>query len=431
MLVGLTNNTKNTMPTFKPVVSAHQRRADGSYNIKIRVTHKRVSRWMPTNLTAYASDLTRTLNIKNKDLEWRCNELIREMRAAIADLSSFALADKDVDWVVQRIKDKMSGRSFSLDFFAFAEEYLNIYKIPSTRGNYRTALNAFKEYLGRESIDINKITHAMILGFQEWVNTTPKRTKNKNAKTPPKPKLPGGAQSSTDIMKLAHIYHKAQDRYNDEDADIYLIPRNPFKNVHLSFPAPRTGQKALSQEVMQRIILADVSGAERIALDVFILSFCTMGANLVDLYNARPPKDGVWVYNRQKTRNRRADHAEMKVTIPPQAMTYCHRLEGDGEWWLQELHRRSSAQNNATYYVNVLLKRWAVANGLPPFTFYAARKTWATIARKAGVEKATIDECLIHVGELKMADIYIERDYSLLNEANRKVLAMFEWPMTE
>ena len=72
-----------------------------------------------------------------------------------------------------------------------------------------------------------------------------------------------------------------------------------------------------------------------------------------------------------------------------------------------------------------------MANGLPPFTFYAARKTWATIARKAGVEKATIDECLIHVGELKMADIYIERDYSLLNEANRKVLAMFEWPMTE
>lgn len=56
------------MPTFKPVVSAHQKRSDGSYNIKIRITHKRVSRWIPTNLNAYAYDLTRSLNLKMADI---------------------------------------------------------------------------------------------------------------------------------------------------------------------------------------------------------------------------------------------------------------------------------------------------------------------------------------------------------------------------
>ena len=76
------------MPTFKPVVSAHQKRSDGSYNIKIRITHKRVSRWIPTNLNAYAYDLTRSLNLKNKDLEWKCNDLIRQMRANIILMSS-------------------------------------------------------------------------------------------------------------------------------------------------------------------------------------------------------------------------------------------------------------------------------------------------------------------------------------------------------
>ena len=200
------------MPTFKPVVSAHQKRSDGSYNIKIRITHKRVSRWIPTNLNAYAYDLTRSLNLKNKDLEWKCNDLIRQMRAALADVPTFVLEEQDVDWVVQRIKDKMSGKTFNLDFFVFAEEYITATKIPATQSNYRTALNSFKEYLGKESIDINDITHAMVLGFKEWVDTTPKRSRigkerqgAKDDTTPKRPKLPGGGNSSIQIMKLAHI----------------------------------------------------------------------------------------------------------------------------------------------------------------------------------------------------------------------------------
>ena len=73
--------------------------------------------------------------------------------------------------------------------------------------------------------------------------------------------------------------------------------------------------------------------------------------------------------------------------------------------------------------------KWAQEQGLPGFTFYAARHTWATLARKAGVEKATVDECLGHVGDYDLADIYAERSWELLAAANRKVLALFEWPV--
>ena len=427
------------MPTFKPVVSAHQKRSDGSYNIKIRITHKRVSRWIPTNLNAYAYDLTRSLNLKNKDLEWKCNDLIRQMRAALADVPTFVLEEQDIDWVVQRIKDKMSGKTFNLDFFVFAEEYITATKIPATQSNYRTALNSFKEYLGKESIDINDITHAMVLGFKEWVDTTPKRSRvgkerreAKDDTTAKRPKLPGGGNSSIQIMKLAHIYNKAKDKYNDEDEDLYLIPRNPFKNVPLSFPPAQTGQKALGQELMQHIISADATGSDRVALDTFILSFAMMGMNLCDLYASAPPKDGVLRYNRSKTRNRRADHAEMEVIVPEEVAAICSRLcSADGQYWLSDLHKRCPSAENVTAYINKLLKHWADKEGLPPFTFYAARKTWATLARKAGVEKATIDECLVHIGDLKMADIYIEKDYTIMNDANRIVMALFDWPMME
>ena len=95
--------------------------------------------------------------------------------------------------------------------------------------------------------------------------------------------------------------------------------------------------------------------------------------------------------------------------------------------WLPALHTFAKSSDLCTQRINNHLRRWAEREGIEPFTFYAARKTWASLARRAGVEKATIDECLCHIGDFPVADIYIERDWGLLNEANRKVLALFDW----
>ena len=80
-----------------------------------------------------------------------------------------------------------------------------------------------------------------------------------------------------------------------------------------------------------------------------------------------------------------------------------------------------------TKYVNDGLAKWCGQENLDVFTFYAVRKSWATIARKAGVEKALVDEGLAHVGDYKLTDIYAERPWEKINDANSKVLALFEW----
>ena len=58
------------------------------------------------------------------------------------------------------------------------------------------------------------------------------------------------------------------------------------------------------------------------------------------------------------------------------------------------------------------------------FTSYKARHSWATIAiNKAGIDKYTVHAALNHIDEsMKVTDIYIERDFRLENEANRKVI---------
>jgi hypothetical protein len=42
-----------------------------------------------------------------------------------------------------------------------------------------------------------------------------------------------------------------------------------------------------------------------------------------------------------------------------------------------------------------------------------------------------VDEALGHKGQNKMASIYIEKDWQMLNDINARVLALFSWPKGE
>ena len=53
-----------------------------------------------------------------------------------------------------------------------------------------------------------------------------------------------------------------------------------------------------------------------LAKDCFILSFCLMGINSVDLYNATELRGNKLVYCRTKTKDRRLDKAKMEVILP-------------------------------------------------------------------------------------------------------------------
>ena len=417
------------MITFKAIIIPNNRRKDGTYPVKIRVTFKGVSRRLPTTLVCKSTDLTRGNKIKNADILSKSDELINRMRGAVKDLSPFDLDARDVDWVVNKIKDKLTGENFHLDFFEWCDKYM-LSKTPATRSAYSAATNTLERFLGKRTLDINDITRSMLLDFVDYVDNEPKMRRDpktgiySECKTE---KIPKGA-SSRHLMKLQHMFNAAKDRYNDEDMDRIVIPKSPFDKITKVFP-PSQGQKNLGQELMQRIISSQTSDLSiRHALDVFIVSFALMGANMADLYGAAPV-GGLWVYNRQKTRTRRADKAEMRVEIPSVLHPYIQRLqeENNNGWWLPVLHRMGRTKDYCTAKVNRYLKRWCEENDVPVFTFYAARHTWASLARKAGIEKATIDECLVHKGSFDVTDIYAERSWELMQDANKRVLDLFEW----
>ena len=240
-------------------------------------------------------------------------------------------------------------------------------------------------------------------------------------------KIPRGA-STRHLAKLENIFNAAKDKYNDEDAGRILIPKSPFSKIAKVFPISN-GQGNLGRDLMQTIISYETDNrVMRTALDVFILSFALMGANMADLYNAKSFTGREWVYNRQKTATRRVDRAEMRISLPEEIDAILGRLRGKGGWWLNRLHEFASSKDFATARVNRCLRKWCEENGKDVFTFYAARHTWASLCRNdCKVDKSTIDDCLAHRGSFQVADIYAEKAWGLMQEANRKVLELFTW----
>ena len=426
--IDLLSENLYTMITFKAIIIPGNKRKDGTYPVNIRVTFHGKVRRLPTTLVCTANDLTRSLKIKNATILSKADSLIGRMREAVRDLSPFDLESQDVDWVVRHIKDSLTQEDFRLDFFEWSDKYI-LTKTESTRRAYSCALNTLERFLGRRSIDINDISRGLLLDFMEMVDNEPRMRWDRKAGgiIPTRAgKIPKGA-STRHLAKLEHLYNAAKEKYNDEDAGRILIPRSPFSKIAKVYPVSR-GQGNLGVELMQRIISCQVdNGVMRTALDLFIVSFGLMGVNMADLYFAKPVQEE-WVYNRRKTEKRRADRALMRVSIPGQLRPYLERLKGRGGWWLNGLHLFASSKDFATARVNRCLKRWCEDNGVEVFTFGAARHTWASLARKdCGIDKSTVDDCLCHVGSFRVTDIYAEKAWGLMREANRKVLDLFTW----
>lgn len=420
------------MITFKPIIIPGNRRKDGTMPVCIRVTFKGKVRRIPTTLVCQGSDVTRSNRIKNATVLSKAGDLVARMREAVSDLSPFTLEDWDVDRVIAHIRRRMSGSSFRLDFFQWGERYIRNTKTDTTRRAYDAALNALARFIGKRELDVNDITRAMLLDFVDFVEAEPRMhyDRTSGACTPSsRPKIPKGA-SSRHLMKLQHIYNAAKERYNDEDAGEIPIPRSPFDGIRKTFPPPENGQRNLGEEVFSLILSdSDAEGRERLALDAFVVSFACMGANLADMFTAAAFTGNVWRYNRMKTSSRRADGAEMQVEIPPEVGPWLSRLRGSrkSKWWLPALHVYGEDKDRCTAMLNRGLRTWCERREIQPFTFYAARHTWASLARKAGVEKATIDDCLAHKGDFATTDIYAEKSWDLMREANRKVLDLFKW----
>jgi len=175
------------------------------------------------------------------------------------------------------------------------------------------------------------------------------------------------------------------------------------------------------------------SAGEQFAKDIYMLSFCLCGMNAADLYTCSVVKNDVGeirlVYNRAKTKSHRADRAEMQIGIQPEIM---HLLEkyrnvGEGNRIFEFADRFvnvdgfNAAVNSPRRGLRKIGKSDEV--NVDRLTLYTARHSWATIAvNNCGIPEELVDDCLAHAPKRKMLHLYVKKDWSRIDKANRQVL---------
>lgn len=396
------------MTTFVYEVSPYKRR-DGQHQIVIRMTHNRSVVRKPSNIYAGRDQISRDGHkLKDAFLVDSVNKYIDRLRQILASIDDAEFYKATDLWnkIQSRLNDE---HGFRLDFVAYTMKQMETMELKTAEG-YRSSIRAFQKFVGTDSIDINDINYNLLLRFKTWLE-------GQHGK--------GCRAASYYLTCLQHIHTKAREEFNDDDVGIIRIPRQPFKSGLIP-PQPVTEHRVLSLDQIRAVVNCTPETARgKLAKDVFLLSFALVGMNTIDLYHLKKAdfRDGLLSYNRHKTDSVRKDKAFMVLRVEEEALALitAHR----GRKWLLDFADRYADHKNFNSNVNKGLKEVGELIGVPGLNTYYARHTWATLARNAcGISFDAVHEALNHArrGADRVTDIYVERDFSRIWEANRKVL---------
>ena len=398
--------------TLKALIRKSKMRADKTWNVLIRLTYDRRVKYIATNEFVEKKDITASGRIKNMAVVERCEDLIRVYRKRIGELNLEVNA-MDIDDVVRYVT--MKRNAGGLSFTGYAEKWLEESEAKGKK-NYRSAVNALKRFVGREEIMFDEVTVNLMRGFEKWLGDKPRA-------------------ASLYCSAIVKMFNDAREYYNDEDNDVVLI-KHSLRRYHA--PKPAVAEKrALPLEVVRRIFALPYDGkgtkvrcsVHDLALDCYRLSFCLMGMNSADLWAAEDYEDGMIVYHRAKTKDRRSDGAEMRVVVPDVVRDVFERWrDADGER-VFSFHCRFSTPENLNKSINEGLKAVGREVGVEGLQFYSARHSMATIAlNEAGISKWLVNDMLCHVDPaMKVTELYIKKDYRPINEANERLM-MYVFP---
>ena len=417
---------------FQAVILPHQRKKDGTNVIRIRVTHNGESKWIKSNIVLSAKEQTKDGKPRSKAVMKPAEDLIERMQDVVNHMDLFKVKSMSAGELVTYINNALKEpEKFSLDFIEYGRKVADKKKGRGTKQGYTVAMNALERFFKGKHPDISEITVRKLREFEEFLsseNTIRVNWHTGKVKVTKKPK--GRRAVSLYMAAIRHVYHCARLDYNDPDLGLFPIPNDPFEYYSVpKEPTPR--HRDIPIEVIQLMIdtRKQYKRRVRVALDAFLISFGLYGMNAIDMYTCAKPKKNMIVYNRTKTKERRDDKSEMRVRIEPCVQKIMDDYKDNDRCF--DFHKRFASIDSFSQALNAGLRIWADEHKLDKFSFYSARHSWATIGagKKCNIAWETISAGLCHVsqGSRRVDAIYINQDWDLIWDANKKILETLKW----
>ncbi len=276
-----------------------------------------------------------------------------------------------------------------------------------TASNYSCALKHFMQFRQGKDIKLEELTSNLMKDFQVYL-------------------IGKGLKMNT--ISLYNRVLKAVYNYA-LDEEIIHEDKRPFRKVFTG--AEKTRKRTLGKDTLKKMVRADLKGdvSLEFARDMFLFSIYMQGMAFVDIAHLRKSqiKNKCLVYRRSKT------NQCLKIVIQPFAREIIDKWMVDAKdcpylfpILYNPLKRQEIRYDTALRTQNKRLERLALRLGIEEaFSSYAARHTWASLAKWSGVNDTVICEAMGH-SNLATTSIYLASlDPDVIAAANRKTLSVF------
>jgi len=408
------------MATVKGLILKHHKKTDGSYNVKIRISHNRISRYIDTPFFVSSKQVTKKLEIKDNITLAQTEPIVSRYRQLIGELSYKA------DWMTcDQIVKYLTTANEKIDFISFGEQHIEELITAGKTGsatNFRSIINSLVDFFGKRVVYITEINANMLRSYEKYLRSERKlirQSHNKKRFTITSPPLSDSGLHNH-IRDLRGLFNVARNFYNDEDLGLIRIPHYPFKKYKL-IKVPETAKRNidLDQFVAIKEYSCEPGSRAELARDLFLLSLYMCGTNSVDFYHMdkRNIVNGRLEYNRAKTKGKRQDQAFISMNIVDEAKPLLEK-------YLGVINKRFSTKNGLSSALSHGMRKISNDQNLPNVTYYWARHTFATIARNTCRKtKDDVAMALNHIDEgRKTTDIYIAKDWKIVDEVQNAVI---------
>ena len=395
------------MATLKAIVKAKMK--NGMYNVYIRFTQNRQFSYFRTSWMVN----DKGLSDDKKDI---IDPFVIQQTSVLIDKFYSRLNQVDSsNWSASEVLQFVQDFDKDISFSDYARKHID--KLIArgqerTSRNYKWALNHIERFAETDNLMFSRLTSSFLNRWIEALSTT-----NRCKEQYP--------------VCLREVYKAALKEFNDEELGLIRL-KNPWGNVKI--PRSDVPEKRAIPASKLRAFFNVVPDRSRftnplmeVGQDVALISFGLCGLNAVDIFNAEKGQyvNGIFHYERRKTRNARSDRGYFEVRVPEFIKpTFEKYLSTDtNSPWLFNFHERLSTSDSFCANVNIGIKQiWEKVEPGYRASLYAFRHSWATIAQnECGATLNEVDFGLNHSMN-RMAKVYVKVDFTPAWILNEKVI---------
>ncbi len=379
------------MGTVRVVLRKCRKLKDGRYPIAIRLTHNKKVKYIFTGYSALEREwhgkYPTYLNNKYPNQKELNQYLFQQYSKVNSQLLKFEQTGKP--YTVYDLHSKTINKPSPTTLFKFTENLIDKLTRSDRIGsaeNYRTALNVVKRFSNGKDFHFEDLNYKWLTDFEAYHYS--------RGNSP--------VSLSVYLRSVRSLFNKAI-MHGIVDESYYPFGRNKYR-----IPKGPSQKRAISKEDIIKIenLNLQINSPMWHATNYFLFSFYTMGMNWSDMAHLQLKNivNGRIDYIRLKTKRKTVKAFSIKINSKIQDILSFYNVGKVPDDFVFPIIKRTGSPiiirediKNRLRRYNKNLERIGILCGIEEkLTSYVSRHSWATIAKKSGIDIGIISDALGH-----------------------------------